>query len=306
MNEELIAELRKVAPVKLNEPMARHTTFGVGGPADIYVAVKTEEQLRSVFSLGKRYGVPVLVFGTGSNMLVSDSGVRGLAIHNMVTDVSPPVQNGLGFKINVGSGAKFSRLAGDLARAGYAGIEWACGIPGSVGGAIVTNAGAQGGQLSDVLVSARVSDANGEVRDLTPAELDLGYRQSAFTRGKIKDSAVLSVQIRVQPGDAAELQKRVREMKAERKRTQPPDRNCGSIFKNPAGKRAWQYINDAGLKQYRIGNAAFSELHSNFIQNLGGATAKDILALIRLAQERVKEQFGVELQTEVMFVGEFA
>jgi UDP-N-acetylmuramate dehydrogenase len=151
-----------------------------------------------------------------------------------------------------------------------------------------------------------MSDASGEVQQLSTEDLDLSYRNSAFTHGKLKDLVVLSVDLRVQQGDAKALKERVKELDKQRKEAQPPGRNCGSVFKNPPENSAWQYVDGVGLRGHRIGNAQVSEVHSNFIQNLGGATAADVMALIRLAQERVRKQFNVELQPEVMIVGEFS
>lgn len=305
MNDVLIAKLRKVAPVKLDEPMSRHTTFGVGGPADVFMAVKNEEQLRSAFAAAKRHGAEVFIFGSGSNILVGDGGIRGVVIENQNSEVVGPERNGQGYKVRVGSGMSFASLARRLASGGYAGIEWACGIPGSLGGAVVSNAGAYGHALSDVLVAARLSNERGEIVEMSPADLDLDYRSSGFTSGKLKDRAVLTVDLRVQQGDAAALKERVRELDKQRRGAQPPGRNCGSVFQNPPERGAWQYVDDAGLREHRIGNAQFSRQHSNFIQNLGGATANDVVSLIRLAQERVRDQFSVELTPEVAFVGEF-
>ena len=305
MNEQLVEELRKVAPVKLDEPMSRHTTFGVGGPADIYVAVKTEEQLRTVFATAHRYGEPITWFGSGSNMLVGDGGIRGVVIENQFSEVNGPERNGTGFRLRAGSGMSFASLARRLANSGFAGIEWACGIPGSMGGAVVTNAGAYGHALGDVLIGARLVNDRGEIAEVTPEELDLSYRNSGFTRGKFKDTMVLSVDLRVQEGDAKLLKERVRQLDQQRRGAQPPGRNCGSVFKNPIRRSAWEYVDDVGLRGHRIGNAQITERHSNFIQNLGGATAKDVVALIRFAQDKVREQFGIELETEVQFVGEF-
>lgn len=305
MNEELVAELRRVAPVKLNEPMARHTTFGVGGPADVYSAVKTSEQLRMAFATGKRHKVPVFVFGSGSNVLVGDGGIRGLVIENQNSELIGPEQNGNGYKIRVGSGIVFSTLARRLAAAGFEGVEWAAGIPGSLGGAVVTNAGAYGHSLQEVIAGARLTDDKGQIIELTPEDLDLSYRNSAFTKGKLKDKIVLSIDIRLQQGDARILQEKVRQLDVQRRGAQPPGRNCGSVFKNPGGRSAWEYIDDVGLRGYRIGGAVISEKHSNFIQNTGGATAKDVADLVKLAQDRIRERFNIEMKPEVMFVGEF-
>lgn len=306
MDDNLVSALRTVCPVKLSEPMSRRTTFGVGGPADIYVPVSTEDELRLTFATAKQHGAPVFIFGSGSNILVGDGGIRGIVIENRNTEVQGPARNGSGFKVRVGSGMSFSTLARRLSGAGYSGIEWACGIPGSLGGAVVSNAGAYGHSLSDVLVGARLSDTAGAVTTLEPDEIGLSYRTSAFLEGRLEDLIVLSVDLRLQKGDAMELKKTIREYDSQRKEAQPPGRNCGSVFKNPPDAPAWQCVDRVGLRGHRIGNAQFSEQHSNFILNLGGATAKDIMALIDLARQRVKVQLGIDLALEVMPVGEFS
>ncbi|HVP04802.1 MAG TPA: UDP-N-acetylmuramate dehydrogenase [Dehalococcoidia bacterium] len=306
MNDPLITELRKIATVKVNEPMARHTTFGVGGAADAYIAVKSEDQLRRVFAIARQREIEAFIFGSGSNILVGDGGIRGLVIDNQHSEITGPEKNGEGYKVRAGSGMSFATLARRMSSAGYAGLEWAAGIPGSLGGAVVTNAGAYGHSLSDVLKGARLADSYGDVIEVSAEELDLSYRNSAFTSGKIVGEIVLSVDLRLQKGDAKALKQQVKEFDVQRRGAQPPGRNCGSVFKNPPERPAWQYVDDVGLRGHRIGNAQFSELHSNFILNLGSATAKDVTSLIELAQAKVREKFGVDLETEVMFVGEFA
>lgn len=305
MNEELVAELRKVAKVRLDEALARHVTFGVGGPADIYLIAETEEQLRKAYAIAKRHGVPVFIFGSGSNVLIGDGGVRGLTIENRTSEVDGPSQNGAGFKVRVASGVSFAALARRLAAAGYSGIEWACGIPGSLGGAVVSNAGAYEHSLRDVLKGVRLGDDKGNVAEASADELQLSYRNSVFTHGLAHNRIVLSVDLRLRRGDAQELKARVKELDIQRKTAQPPGRNCGSVFKNPAENPSWWYIEQAGLRGHRIGNAQFSEQHANFILNLGNAKAADIFALMQLAQTRVREQFGVLLEPEVAMVGEF-
>jgi UDP-N-acetylmuramate dehydrogenase len=304
--DSLAGRLREIAPVKLNEPLSRHTTFGVGGPADIFVRVTTEDQLRLSYAAAASAGVPVFVFGSGSNVVVGDGGFRGVVIENRYAEMIGPELNGTGYRVRAGSGMSFSTLARRLAGAGYGGVEWACGIPGSLGGAVVTNAGAYGRSLADVIVSARIGDTEGATREISPDGLGLAYRKSALLEGRMGDVIVLSVDLRVQEGNPAELKETIAEFDAQRKAAQPTGRNCGSVFQNPEGKTAWELVDGAGLRGHRIGKACFSELHSNFIQNLGDATAADILALVRLAQERVKERFGVDLQTEVMLIGDFA
>ncbi len=307
MNTELLEHLYRLGPVRLDEPLARHVTFGVGGPADVYFVAKTEEQLRNAYALTRGHAVPVFVFGSGSNILVGDGGVRGLTIENATNQVEGPSQNGTGFRVRVASGVSFAALARRLAAAGYAGVEWACGIPGSLGGAIITNAGAYGHSLSDVLKATRLADARAQVIEMTPDDLQMSYRNTAFTRGSLRDRVVLSVDLRLEQGDAKQLKARVAELDDERKSAQPPGRNCGSVFKNPPGEHAsWWYVEEVGLRGHRIGNAQFSELHSNFILNLGGATAADILALIKLAQDRTSEHLGIELEREVVLVGDLS
>lgn len=306
MNGEFVAELRRLGAVRLNEPLSRHVTFGVGGPADVFFTAKREDQLRLAYTAARDHGVPVFVFGAGSNILVGDGGVRGLCIENRNNRIEGPHQNGAGFRVRVGSGVSLAALARRLSGAGFAGMEWACGIPGSVGGAVVSNAGAYGSSLADVLKSVRLVDERGEVIELSGAELALSYRSSALAAGALPGRIVLSADLGLTKGDRGALRDRLRELDAQRRAAQPRGRNCGSVFKNPPGEHgAWWYVDQVGLRGYRIGNAQFSDLHTNFIINLGNATAAEIRSLIELAQARVREQFGVALETEVVMVGEF-
>jgi len=306
MKETLLTELRNIAVVRMDEPLSRHVTFGVGGPADLYLIAENEDQLRLAYAAARRHGVAVFIFGSGSNILVGDGGVRGLTIENRTADVDGPSPNGAGFWVRVASGVSFAALARRLSSAGYSGIEWACGIPGSLGGAVVSNAGAYEWSLKDALKGARLADPNGEIIEASPEQLGLSYRKSIFTSDAAPDRIVLSVDLRLQRGDPAELKARVRELDAQRKAAQPPGRNCGSVFKNPPQHPSWWYIEQAGLRGHQVGNAKFSDQHANFILNLGGARAADIVTLMELAQSRVREQFGIELQPEVAMVGEFA
>lgn len=307
MNEKLVATLREIAEVRTDEPLSRHTTFGVGGPADIYVIARTEDELRLAYAEARKAGEPVFVFGSGSNVLVGDGGVRGVTIENRTSHLDGPSRNGEGFKVRVASGVSFATLARRMAQSGFGGVEWACGIPGSLGGAVVSNAGAYGWSLKDVLKGVRVGTTDGAVTTVPVEELDLSYRHSAFTEGAIADAIVLSADIHLEKGDTGELLAKIKEFDNDRKSTQPPGRNCGSIFKNPEGEHgSWWYVDQVGLRGYRTGNAQISELHTNFILNLGGATARDVLALIELAQDKVRERFGIELEREVALVGEFS
>lgn len=307
MNETLVAALTEIAEVRVREPLSKHTTFGVGGPADIYVIARTEDELRLAYAEARQAGEPVFVFGSGSNILVGDGGIRGVTIENRTSHLDGPSRNGDGFKVRVASGMSFATLARRMAQSGFGGIEWACGIPGSLGGAVVSNAGAYGWSLSDVLKGVRLGKVDGEIATVPLEKLDLSYRHSAFTEGAIEDAIVLSADIRLDKGDTGELLSKIKEFDSDRKSSQPPGRNCGSIFKNPPGEHgSWWYVDQVGLRGHRTGNAQISELHTNFILNLGGATARDVLSLIELAQEKVRERFGIELEREVALVGEFS
>ncbi|TET95692.1 MAG: UDP-N-acetylmuramate dehydrogenase [Dehalococcoidia bacterium] len=304
MNEAFLAELRALGPVLLDEPLSRHTTIGIGGPADVYFEARTEEELRAGLRAARQHGVPLFILGAGSNVLILDSGVRGLVMENATDQVDGPVPNGSGFRVRVASGVSLAALARRLAFAGYGGLEWACGIPGTLGGAAVYNAGAYGSSLLDNLKGIRIVDPNNGIVEMRPEDLALGYRTSAFTRGALKDHVVLSLDLTLQKGDPAALRARVRELDARRLAAQPRGRSAGSMFKNPAENPAWWLINQAGLRGHRIGNAQISDQHTNFFLNLGGARAADVLALMELPRSRVRERFGVELENEVALVGE--
>ncbi len=304
MNEAFLTEVSALGPVLLDEPLSRHTTIGIGGPADVYFAARTEEQLRAALRAGRRHDIPLFILGAGSNVLILDGGVRGLVIENATDQVEGPVPNGAGFKVRAASGVSLAALARRLAFAGYGGLEWACGIPGTLGGAAVYNAGAYDRSLLDILKGVRVVDPANGILEMRPEELNLGYRNSAFTRGALRGHVVLSLDLALQKGDPAALRARVRELDARRLAAQPRGRNAGSMFKNPAGNAAWWLIDQVGLRSHRIGNAQISEQHTNFFLNLGGAKAADVIALMDLARSRVRQRFGIDLENEVALVGE--
>ncbi len=304
MNEAFLDELRALGPALLDEPLHRHNTFGIGGPADVYFAARSEEQLRAALRAAHQHDVPVFILGSGSNVLILDGGIRGLVIENATEQVEGPTPNGSGFRVRAASGVSFAALARRLSFAGYSGIEWACGIPGTLGGAAVYNAGAYGKSLLDNLKGIRVVDPENGILELRPEELTLDYRNSAFTRGALKGHVVLSVDLSLQKGDPDELRARVRELDARRLAAQPRGRNAGSMFKNPAEHPAWWLVDQVGLRGHRIGNAEISQQHTNFFLNLGGAKAVDALALMELARSRVRERFGIELENEVAMAGE--
>jgi UDP-N-acetylmuramate dehydrogenase len=307
MDEEFLTELRALGaavPVRLDEPMARHTTFGIGGPADCYAVATSEDHLLSLTDIAVQHGVPIFVLGSGSNVLVGDDGIRGLVIENRHDRCEEPaLQASGGFRLRAASGASFATLARRLAQAGVAGLEWACGIPGTLGGAVVYNAGAYGGCLADVLLSVRVVNG-GRPMEIGASELSLGYRGSAFTRGILAGKLVLSADLLLHEGDAAALTQRIAELDARRLAAQPRGRNAGSIFKNTPEHPAWWLIDQVGLRGQRIGDAQISTRHTNFFVNRGRARAADVVALMDLARQRVEERFGIQLEAEVALVGE--
>ncbi len=301
----LVEALRRIAEVRSDEPMSRHTTFGIGGPADIYVVAASAGELARIVLACRDHGVPFFPLGSGSNILVGDGGIRGVVIENRarsLTGPEPDESGGMVFRAE--SGASLANLARTLAGQGMAGLEWASGIPGTLGGAVVYNAGAYGGCLADVLRSVTVVNGTGATKELPADELELTYRGSAFARPRFGDRVILAAEFTLWPGEAQALLQRVHELDGRRLAAQPRGRNAGSIFKNAPEHPAWRLIDRAGLRGYRIGDAQVSEKHCNFILNVGHARAADVKALIDLARERVLSQSGVELELEIALVGE--
>ncbi|MHB8514652.1 MAG: UDP-N-acetylmuramate dehydrogenase [Dehalococcoidia bacterium] len=304
MDERLVERLQAIAPTKRGEPLSRHTTFGIGGPADIFVTVRNARELMQAVVAARHAGAPFFVLGAGSNILVGDGGVRGVVIDNQATAVDGPHEREGGLIVTAESGTPFATLARSMAKQGYGGIEWAAGIPGTLGGAVVYNAGAYDGCLADVLRAVAIIDVDDRERRLPAAELELTYRNSVFTRGAFAGRVLLTVELALERGDARALAGRIAEFDRQRLEAQPRGRNSGSTFKNPAERQAWELIDAVGLRGERRGDAQFSEKHCNFIANLGKARAADVAALMREAQRRVRERFGIELENEVALVGE--
>lgn len=305
MDATAIAErMRAIAPVKTGEALSRHTTFGIGGPADVFVTVRNAGELMRAVVAARELAAPYFVLGAGSNILVGDGGIRGIVIDNQAKGVEGPRELAGEVVLRAESGVSFASLARQMARAGYAGIEWACGIPGTIGGAVVYNAGAYGGCIADVLRSITVVDEHGAEAHVAAADLGLTYRNSVFTRGEFEGRVVLTAEMVLRRGEAPALMRQIAAYDAERLNSQPRGRNSGSTFKNPPGRKAWELIDAVGLRGERIGDAQISEKHCNFFVNLGAARATDVAALMREAQRRVKEQFGIDLETEVELVGE--
>jgi len=300
--EALASRLEAIAPIRRNEPLARHTTFGIGGPADIFVTAEATETLAAVARITRQADAPAFVLGSGSNILVADAGIRGVVIDNRAREE----QEGSSSQFEVGSGMSFAGFARRMCRRGLAGLAWAVGIPGTLGGAAVYNAGAYGGCLGDVLRRVRVYDAASERDEWIGAdELGLAYRSSAFTRGVLADRLILGVEMALVPGSSVALLEEAAGYDRRRLAAQPRGRNAGSMFKNPVGQPAWKLIEAVGLRGARRGDASISEQHCNFFVNLGQAKGAEIAWLAQEAERRVYDQFGVRLEREVAFVGDW-
>ncbi len=293
-----------------NEALAGHTTFRIGGPAEVWLAVESAPELVQAVTLARRHGAPVLVLGSGANVLVSDAGVRGLVIENRASRVDfPPVaqvETGAEVLLTVESGVALPSLARRCARRGLSGLEWAVGVPGTVGGAVVNNAGAYGSDLAHNLAQVELLSPGGEQLWQAVEWLAYDYRSSRLKRQAGRDRwVVLQARLKLQVAPPAEIEARMAAFNQRRKASQPPGATIGSMFKNPPGDYAGRLIEAAGLKGYRQGQAQISPVHANFFQNLGGATAAEVLALIQTVRTAVKQKFGIELELEIELVGEF-
>ncbi|MBE0408747.1 MAG: UDP-N-acetylmuramate dehydrogenase [Anaerolineales bacterium] len=312
-----------------NAPLAHLTSSQVGGPADGLISVQTVDELVEVAWQLYKIQVPFLVLGGGSNVLVSDAGFRGVVIHNMARDVH--------FDMNshpptawAASGANFGLLARKAVAKDLTGLEWAAGIPGSVGGAVIGNAGAHGSEMANNLILAEILhlfkgiEANNVTADSPKREewpvnrFDFNYRSSNLKRkSKVKKNEllqnqtlqpeyiVLSALIRLEKGEKETIRRKLMEFSAYRQQTQPPGASMGSMFKNPPGDHAGRLIEAAGLKGMRVGQAEISKIHANFFINLGGATASEIWELIQLVNERVEDRFGIKLDLEIELIGDW-
>lgn len=283
-----------------DEPMSAHTTFRIGGPADFFVTPSTAEQVGRVIAACRENQVPYYVIGNGSNLLVGDRGVRGVILQIFKNMKEIRVEGG---KIYAQAGALLSKVAAAACEAELTGIEFASGIPGTLGGAVRMNAGAYGGEMVQVLESATVLDKKGNVLTLPVEEMKMGYRTSVVSR---MDYVVLEAVIRLAPGRKEEIRARMDELKEKRVEKQPLEfGSAGSTFKRPEGYFAGKLIEDAGLRGFRIGQAQVSEKHCGFVINLGGATAAEVSELMEEVIRRVEENSGVRLEPEVKRIGEF-
>ena len=279
------------------EDLKRRTTFGIGGPADVWVEPADEEGLAAVAGRSRAAGCPCLVLGSGSNVLVPDEGFRGVVLH------PGGALSGAAFEgrlARAGAGLLLGALLRRAQEAGLAGLEWSAGIPGSVGGAVATNAGARGESFGDCVRAVRAVAADGNFITLRREELGFGYRRSALPR----DAVVVEVELELEPGEPARIAALSEEFMEKRRASQPTGmRSAGSVFKNPPGDAAGRLIDAAGVAGRTCGGASVWAKHANFIVNNGGASARDVVALMELVEREVQERFGVRLEREIRVIG---
>ena len=302
MNDQFLTELQNVmggSGIFMEEPMKKHTTFRVGGPADVLVQ-PDETALVAILALCRQYHVSYSFIGNGSNLLVGDKGIRGVVIE--MTDPMGNIEVD-GTKITAQAGAMLSKIANTAASNGLGGMEFAAGIPGSMGGAVTMNAGAYGGEMKDVIRQVTVLTPECEQKVLSREELDLSYRHSCIPKNHF---LVLEAELSLTPAPEQEIRAKMAELREKRVEKQPLEYpSAGSTFKRPEGYFAGKLIMDAGLRGYAVGDAQVSEKHCGFVINRGNATAAEILQLMKDVQERVKKQSGVTLEPEVKMIGEF-
>lgn len=296
--EHLKQQLEEAAiPYSCGEPLARHTSFQIGGPATLFCMPRTTEQLVKAFELCRKQNLRTYILGNGSNLLFSDNGFDGVVL---CTRMMEPEIRTQGDRITVGAGVSLKQVCEEAACQGLTGLEFAYGIPGSVGGAVYMNAGAYGGETRDVLLEVEFLDEKGTVRSLPVSQLELGYRTSIFAR---TGWCVLRVTFQLAKGDAAQIRTKMEDLMNRRREKQPLEYpSAGSAFKRPEGAFAGSLIEQCGLRGFRVGDAAISEKHCGFIVNLGHASCADVLELARQVSERVQQQTGFVLEKEIRVV----
>lgn len=282
------------------EPMSRHTTFRIGGEAACFIRISSEEQLRKLIPYFENVGVEYFVLGKGSNLLVGDKGYPGVILQ--ISDASQQIEAEEN-RLQVQAGAALSKVALFAMERGLEGLEFAAGIPGTVGGGVVMNAGAYGGEMKQVVESVRVLSSEGEILTLDNDTMEFGYRTSIIRN---RNFTVLSVTFRLREGNREEIRARIEDFQKRRMEKQPLNYpSAGSTFKRPEGYFAGKLIMDAGLRGFQIGDARVSDKHCGFVVNVGKATARDVTDVIEEVQEKVRERFGVSLEREVIYLGKF-
>jgi UDP-N-acetylmuramate dehydrogenase len=296
-----VNHVEQLPGLKQNEPLAPYTSLKVGGAAELFVAVRRIDEAEAVLRWAAEHKVDCRWLGGGSNLLVAEAGVPGLAARFLEGEMELPTEDE--GEVVSGAGRSFPNLARALARAGWSGLEWASNVPGTVGGAVANNAGAFGSCVAETLAWAEVLHTNGQVERLTVERLGYDYRTSRLKRGELGGSLVVKAAFRVSRAPADDALARVYQFQQLRTATQPRQLSAGSVFANPPGDYAGRLIESVGLKGHRLGGAQLSDQHANFVVNLGGATASDVYQLARLAQEQVWRQTGCWLTPEIELIG---
>ncbi len=291
------------APVKAAEPLKRHNSWRVGGPADYFLEAKTVDVLQRAVQVARAQALPFLLIGRGTNILVAEPGVRGLVIVT-ACDRFKLLEHEESALLCAEAGASLPMLANMLAKKGWAGLEWAVGIPSAIGSAVVNNAGAHGSSIADVFQRATTVNGNGQEKKISASEAQFAYRHSRF-KGQRGREVILSAEFLLKRDEPSAVGERLHQFNDYRRATQPSDPSAGSVFKNPPNDYAGRLIEAAGLKGTPVGGAIISPVHANFFVNTGSATANDLLELMKLAQARVYEQFGIQLEPEIELVGEW-
>jgi UDP-N-acetylmuramate dehydrogenase len=285
--------------------LAPHTSLRVGGPADYFVLARSGQEVADGLRWARDNGMPVRVMGGGSNLLVAEAGVEGLVIKT--ANAHTGVEERLGEPVLVAeAAANFANVARRLAKQGFGGLEWAANVPGTVGGAAVNNAGAFGGDTASCLIRVALVNADGHREQVEAQDLGYAYRTSVLKRGELGDVAVERVELRLKPSTPEQADGLVKDFNAQRMRSQPRVLSAGSVFANPEGTYSGKLIEEAGLKRTRVGGAEISEQHANFIVNPGGATARDVFALMRQAQDVVFQRTGLWLKPEIELLGRWS
>lgn len=285
--------------IKLDEPMKKHISFRVGGPADILVKPRTEEQIKNIIDFAKKENIPYIVKGNGSNLLVRDGGIRGIVIEITDNFNSYEIEDKI---IKVKSGALLSIIGRAALKQNLKGFEFAAGIPGTIGGALAMNAGAYGGEMKDIVKSVRLMDTDGNIFNFSNEDMQFGYRKSVLSKS---DYIVLGAEIELEKGDYEEIKEMMKDFSNRRITKQPLNLpSAGSTFKRPEGYFAAKLIDDSGLRGLTLRNAQVSDKHCGFVVNLGDARARDILDLMYVVKSTVKNKFGVTLEEEVKILGE--
>ena len=304
-NKQILEKLEEIVSkdrIKQNEPMKKHTTFKIGGPADFFIKPNTIEELKSIIKFAKEQNILITVVGNGSNLLVTDKGIRGIVIKLDLKEIKIQQKDEQNLEITVDSGVAIGTLAQRFLKEEITGFEELAGIPGTIGGAILMDAGAYGKEIKDIIGEVTTIDYNGNIRKFSNEESNFTYRNSKFSNGKY---IILQTKLLLKKGNKDEIKKRMDEYSKSRKEKQPIEYpNAGSTFKRGNDFVTAKLIDEAGLKGYSIGGAKISEKHAGFIINEENATAKDVLELVEYIQDKIYEKFGKKIELEVKILGE--